>query len=99
MSRTDDERLGLGWEVWFLLALLVAGALVSLQVLGLMGAGFEAVERPSSHRGSVGVDLRRLLIGGSVASTLAAAAIRLIRTTDWNLDSSMVPDSGRESQR
>lgn len=88
MSRTEDERLGLGWEVWFLLALLAAGALAALQILGLIGGGFDSVTQPRGHRGSVEIDPRRLVLGGSVAIALGTAAIRLILSTTWHLDPS-----------
>ena len=83
MSKTEDERLGLGWEVWFLVAGLAAGAVVAIQVVAVIGAGFDVATQPSSSRGAVGVDLRRLLVGGSAAVVLAGAAIRIILTTNW----------------
>lgn len=97
MSKTEDERLGLGWEVWFLLVLLAAGALVAIQVLGLLGAGFDTVSERRLPRGTVGIDLRRLLVGGSAAVALAGAATRLIVLTDWRLHPPTDPEADDRS--
>jgi len=86
VSTTDDERLGLGWEVWFLLIGLAAGVVGLALLRGIIGAGFD-VGPPNPIPGEPAmVDLRRLAVGVGLAFASSAMAVRIIRTTDWRLD-------------
>ena len=85
MSRTDDERLGLGWEVWFLLAILGVGGIAGLIVPNIIGVGFEAVATHTAPRGHVTLEWPRVVVGGSGAVVFATVAVRITRTTDWQV--------------
>ncbi|HVR33597.1 MAG TPA: hypothetical protein VMS74_12945 [Acidimicrobiia bacterium] len=89
MSKTDDERLGLGWEVWFLVSMLGAGGLAAFVLLNVMGLAFDPVASnsilaPARAVPSPGLDLGRFILGCSGAIACAAFVISLIRSTDWH---------------
>lgn len=87
MSRTDDAELkvGLGWEVWFLLALLAGGAIAALVTMMLLGAGLDVPTAP--HVATItrepDLDPRRMLAGLTGSVVCVAVATVVIRTTDW----------------
>ena len=88
MSKTDDERLGLGWEVWFLVSILGAGGLAAFVVMNVMGLALDPVASVSPVTARVvqdpGLDLGRFILGCSGAIACAASVIGLIRSTDWH---------------
>lgn len=90
MSRTDDAELkvGLGWEVWFLLALLAGGAIAASVTLTLLGASLDLPTAPhvTTITREPGVDPERLMSGLTAAAACAAVATLVIRTTDWHRD-------------
>lgn len=85
MSKIDD-RLGLGWEVWFLVLGLAIGGVAALVVPGLIGLAIDVAERNPTPGGPVTIDPRRLAGGVAAAVALAAIAGWIIRTTDWRRD-------------
>jgi hypothetical protein len=86
VSTTDNERLGLGWEVWFLLLGLAVGGLALTFLPGIIGVAFEVGPPNPLPTEPVTVDTGRLVVGVGMACAFAAVAIRIIRTTDWRLD-------------
>lgn len=85
MSKIDDERLGLGWEVWFLLAILGVGGILGLLVPNIIGVGFDAVATHTAQRDQVMLEWPRVAVGSIAAAGFATLAIRLFRTTEWQL--------------
>jgi hypothetical protein len=83
VSTTDDERLGLGWEVWFLLFGLAVGGLAL--TFGIIGVAFGIGPPNPMPMEPVTVDTGRLVVGVGMAGAFAAVAIRIIRTTDWRI--------------
>lgn len=91
VSTTDDAelRMGLGWEVWFLLALLAGAAFAAFFTMTTLGA---ALDVPVSHivtravTGEPDLDPRRLFTGLTAAAVCAVVATVVIRTTDWQRD-------------
>lgn len=86
MSKIDDERLGLGWEVWFLLAILGVGGILGLLVPNIIGIGFDVAAPNTAPRGDVKFEWLRVVIGTSAAAVFATVAVRIARTTDWHID-------------
>ncbi|MEX2653635.1 MAG: hypothetical protein WD532_01255 [Acidimicrobiia bacterium] len=84
MSTTDDgTRIGLGWEVWFLLGCVaVAGAVVPVLV-GLIGGFTDPGTRPPPTGAPVDLDARRVVVGATAAAMFSLLAAALIRQTDW----------------
>ena len=89
MSKTDDERLGLGWEFWFLVSILAAGGLGAFVVLGVLGLALDPVASPwppppRSLVPGPDLDTGRLILGCSAAILCSAFVIGLVRSTDWH---------------
>ena len=84
MSKIDDAdlRVGLGWEVWFLLAILAGGSLAIFVGLNLIGIGLDSTDVIVHAGPGVDADPRRLLVGGSVAIVFATLTARLVRSID-----------------
>jgi hypothetical protein len=87
---TDElgtERLGLGWEVWFLVAVLMVAALALVVVPVLIAVGFDEARHEITHLSrSVEVVPARVVFGAVGAMALAVLTGHIVRTTDWNLD-------------
>ncbi|MEX1004934.1 MAG: hypothetical protein WD990_14210 [Acidimicrobiia bacterium] len=95
MSKTEDEGLGLGWEVWFLLAVLATGGFLAVMSVSLIGGVAVAVDQQPISGDAVAVDLRRLVAGGAAAVALVVAAVRLLVITDWSVEPRADPGADR----
>jgi hypothetical protein len=83
VSKSEDDRLGLGWEVWFLIAMLAIGSQALILVPLVFGAAMDIPSPASGIPSAPAVDFGRLLAGGGGAVFFGVLASWLIRTTDW----------------
>jgi hypothetical protein len=84
VSKSEDDRLGLGWEVWFLIGMLAIGSQALLLVPLVFGAGIDILPPASGLSPAPKVDVGRLLAGSGGAVFFGVLASWLIRTTDWH---------------
>lgn len=86
MSTTDDDtRIGLGWEVWMILAVLAVVGSIGPILFGLIGGMVDTGPAVTLPMTEVSLDPRRLATGISGALVFTLLAVRLIRTTDWQI--------------
>lgn len=87
VSTTDDDatRIGLGWEVSFLLGCLAAVGLAIPFLVGLVGGFTDPGTGPPPTGEPVDLDVGRVVIGATVAAMFALLASALIRRTDWTV--------------
>lgn len=83
MSRIDDERLGLGWNAWFLLTVLGIGGILGPLIPNIIGVGLELAETNSVPTEAVTLEWRQVVAGAMATAVFATLAIRIFRTTDW----------------
>lgn len=99
-SSTEIEfRIGLGWEVWFLIGLVgLAGLAMAVTVL-VVGAGLDPVASARHPGTGAAVDPRRVLAGGIGALTLALSAAAVAATTEWRTTDARIDDEDRVRSR
>jgi hypothetical protein len=90
VSRTDDAglRVGLGWEVWFLLTLLAGAAIAAFFTMSVLGFALDVPvsQHVTNLTRQPDLDPRRLLTGLTVTAACAIVATIVVRTTDWHRD-------------
>ena len=86
MPTTDDgTRIGLGWEVWLILAVLAGVGFVGPLLFGLIGGMVDTGPAGTLSTPNVPLDPSRLAAGISGALVFTLLAVGLIRTTDWRI--------------
>lgn len=86
MSTIDDgTRIGLGWEVWMILAVLAVVGSIGPILFGLIGGRFDTGSAVTLPMTEIPLDPRRVAAGISAAAVFTLLAVRLIRTTDWQI--------------
>lgn len=79
----DGLRVGLGWEVWYLLGLLALAGLATIVVVLLLGVGLDPAASARHPGPRAVIDPWRALVGGIGALLLALAAAAVVAKTDW----------------
>jgi hypothetical protein len=84
VSVTDGAETGIGWEVWFLACIAVAGTIVAVLALTTLGIDSAGLDSPAvGTMAAPTPEPRRMAVGLSGAVFFGAVSALLVRTTEW----------------